>query len=84
MISDDEIERIINSDDHSGDMEPIKKCVSMLMKQFDTVQIFCTRHEVDSGGTVNCNYGAGNIFARTAQADIWVLRQKEGDSETGY
>ncbi len=60
------------------DLERIKKATQALGEHFDSVQIFCTRHEAfKRDGTVNVNYGEGNWFTRFGQVRDWVIRQDE-------
>jgi hypothetical protein len=72
-MDDKDIEDIINGSSKDSDMDELKKCVAELMKRFDCVQIFASRHEADSGGTVNCHFGSGNWFARYGQVKQWTL-----------
>lgn len=46
-------------------------CIDLL-KNFDSVQIFVTRHDNGSGTTVNATNGRGNWFARLGQVAQWV------------
>lgn len=62
---------------NEADLERIKAACGSLIEHFDTVQILCTRCEPGQGGTVNWNYGQGNIFARAAQAHIWSMKEME-------
>ena len=62
------------------DMERLKEACRTLGEYFETVQIFCTRvsdEEADEGGTVSCQHGTGNWFARKGQVTEWVLKQDE-------
>lgn len=68
------------SAEESADVERLKKSALELGEHFDTVQIFCTRHQSESEedtGTVNINYGLGNWFARLGFVKDWVIRQDE-------
>ncbi len=55
------------------DRERLTKAVSQLGEYFDTVQIFCTRH--DHGGTIDCTDGSGNWHARRGQISQWMIQQ---------
>lgn len=57
------------------DLALVKKATDSLMEHFDTVQIFCTRHESD--GTCNVQYGLGNWFARSGQVSNWLVKNDE-------
>lgn len=57
------------------DIERLTKAATVLMEHFDSVQIFCTRHEGD--GTVRISEGAGNYYARFGQVEEWMIREKE-------
>lgn len=62
------------------DLNRIKEAALKLGEHFETVQIFATRHQSeteDNTGTVNCNYGVGNWFARLGFVKDWVIRQDE-------
>jgi hypothetical protein len=46
----------------------VQECVDKLNGQFDTVQIFVTRHEGGKdGGTFNFQQGCGDWFSRYGQ-----------------
>lgn len=60
------------------DMERVNKLVAELSEHFDTVHVFCTRHESDDIGTVRLSRGSGNWFARFGQIQEWVIREIEG------
>ena len=53
----------------------------MLSEHFDTVQIFVTRHISNEKGTVQCNAGSGNFFARFGQVQFWLEDQNIYDTE---
>lgn len=60
----------------SSDMELVERHVQALGEHFDTVQIFCTRHEpYEKEGTVSVNLGEGNWHARYGQVAQWMIRQ---------
>jgi hypothetical protein len=59
------------------DMKRIKEAAASLGEHFDTVQIFVTRHDADSIGSVNATYGSGNWFARLGLVRDWLIRQDE-------
>jgi hypothetical protein len=81
-MTDKEIDDLINGSEQNDDMSVIKSHCTELMKKFDTVQIFCSRHEVDTGGTVNCHTGQGNFFARYGHVKQWVIKE-ESPAEQG-
>lgn len=59
------------------DDDRINRAMNDLGEHFDTVQIFCTRHEpAIQGGTVSANAGTGHWFARFGQIQLWVEEQK--------
>jgi hypothetical protein len=51
--------------------------VSQLAEHFDTVQVFCTRHESDDVGTYVHSKGSGNWCARFGQVKEWYVKQEE-------
>jgi hypothetical protein len=60
------------------DLERVQIAVNGLAEHFDTIEVFCTRHEggmVD--GTVNIHWGAGNYFARYGQIKQWMVSEDE-------
>jgi hypothetical protein len=78
-VTDDDINDILNGNEENSDMSVIEKHCTELMKKFDTVQLFCSRHEIDTGGTVNCHTGQGNFFARYGHVKQWVLKEEAQD-----
>lgn len=69
------------SEELHPDVQRLKKACEDLSEHFDTIQIFATRvaDEVDEekGGTVNCNWGSGNWFARYGHIRYWMIKQDE-------
>lgn len=61
------------------DTDMLKKHVEELGEYFDSVIIFCTRHdpEVVEGGTVSVTDDSGNWFAARGQVAEWIVRQDE-------
>lgn len=53
------------------DIAMLRRAAAVLAENFDTVQIFCSRHLGDDG-TVGVKYGTGNWFARIGQVKEWV------------
>lgn len=64
------------SDTKSQDIERIRKALDILGEHFDAVHIFASRHEETEGGTVSCNKGMGNFFARYGQISVWLEIEK--------
>lgn len=63
------------ADRAEADMAILRQHVSALAEHFDTVQVFCTRHDMAAGGeggTVNCHLGSGNWFARFGHVRMWL------------
>lgn len=55
-------------------LELIKNQVRVLMQSFDTVQIFCTKHEAGNDPeTLEYQSGDGNFMARYGQVRAWLL-----------
>jgi hypothetical protein len=67
--------------DQEEDLERVRKAVDELGEHFDTIQIFATRDDGGEIGTVSCNLGSGNWFARLGQVAEWLTMQKERASE---
>lgn len=60
------------------DVERVRKACEALGENYDSVQIFVTRHEPgELDGTVNLNWGAGNYFTRSGQVREWLVKQDE-------
>ena len=57
-------------------MELLKNQCRVLLQSFDTVQIFCTKHEAgDDPQTFEYNTGDGNFMARYGQIRAWLLHE---------
>ena len=62
----------------NNDMERVQKALDTLAEHFDSVHIFCTRHEGGQlGATVKMSMGVGNWFARYGQIREWLLIEEE-------
>lgn len=60
------------------DLERVQAAINLLSEHFDTVQVFCTRHEPgELDGTVNVNLGAGNYYTRSGQIREWLVKQNK-------
>lgn len=69
-------------DEKDRDVELLKKAAESLGEHFDSVQIFASRHEPETeNGTVSCNEGTGNWFARIGQVREWLIRRDEESKE---
>jgi hypothetical protein len=66
-----------DSSKEDTDVAMLTKHVNDLSEFFDSVHIFCSRHESNDTGTINANRGAGNWFARYGQIKEWILKQEE-------
>ena len=61
-----------------ADESLVEKTARELGEHFDTVQIFCTRHDSGSeGGTIHVTKGVGNYFARYGQCREWLVKEEE-------
>lgn len=75
----------MNADDDSDDevsghdIEIVRKASVELMKHFDSVQIFASRHEGQK--TIAVKSGLGNWFSRFGQISLWVKAQVAIDSK---
>lgn len=63
---------------HDDDMKIIGRHVAALMEHFDTVQVFCTRHNNADENKTAANKGDGNWFARYGQVKEWFVKQEQG------
>lgn len=65
-------------DSEDKDVERLKAATASLGEHFDSVQIFCTRHESgEMDGTLKVKDGAGNWYARYGQIQEWLLIEEE-------
>lgn len=62
-----------------ADFQMVREHVNALAEHFDSVQIFCTRHEGSMDATVNVHLGSGNWFARYGFVQNWLIRQDESE-----
>lgn len=60
----------------SCDLSKLKSHCAQLAEHFDSVMIFCTRHQPEDGGTVNCRYGSGDWFARYGHVSMWLKTEE--------
>lgn len=64
--------------DEDQDLEKVQAALDVLGEHFDSVQIFCTRHEMGTdNGTVSLSRGIGNWFARRGQIIHWLTKCDE-------
>lgn len=60
------------------DDQRVLEAARALGEHFDTVHVFATRHDpAEKDGTVVCDEGVGNWYARQGQIEEWVEFQKE-------
>lgn len=61
-----------------ADVKLVSDICDQLIEHFDTVQIFCTRHESgERDGTTHISRGNGNWFARYGQIKDWVTTEEQ-------
>lgn len=66
------------------DVALLQKHVDALGEHFDSVQIFCTRHDpARADGTVAVQLGVGNWYARYGHITDWIARQDWERREPG-
>lgn len=66
------------------DLQLLDDVLTMLRKDFDSIQIFATRHETDEIGTHGFTRGVGNYYARAGLVRQWADAQTyipKGSSE---
>ena len=62
----------------SEDVDLVQKHVNQLIEMFDSVQVFCVRHDpANADGTIAVQIGAGNWFSRCGQVREWLVMQDE-------
>ena len=66
------------------DMAHIQTAIEHLRERFDTVQIFCTRHDPITGVTCREHMGAGDWFARFGVVQMWIENEKFIDTRERY
>lgn len=69
-------------DDQSADEKVINQAMDELIEQFDTVQIFITRHDGD--GTVARIRGRGNYYARRGIVQDWLEDETSASRAAAY
>lgn len=58
-------------------LDIVKKHAAMLSEHFDTVQIFCSKHDMKNvDGTAGIVWGTGNWFARYGHIKEWMIKTK--------
>lgn len=66
----------------SADVKLVRDAIEKLGDQFDTVQVFVTRHEAGMhDGTLHIGLGSGNFFARYGQIITWVTANDQEGRE---
>ena len=58
-------------------MDLLANQCKMLLASFDTVQIFCTKTDKETGDTADFAFGDGNYWARYGHIKQWTLKQEE-------
>lgn len=64
--------------EQSDEWKMVEKAAEELSEHFDSVQIFCTRHEGAKGTTEHIMLGKGNWFARMGSVQEFITRNDEG------
>ncbi len=62
------------------DLDMVKASCEKLGEHFDSVQIFATRYDGETG-TVNVQWGSGNWFARKGQIADWLIKEDEASKQ---
>ena len=64
--------------DEAEDRKMVEQHMRQLGEHFDTVMIFCTRHESgERNGTTRVSMGCGNWYARFGQVSEWITQERE-------
>jgi hypothetical protein len=61
------------------DLRLVNAHVAQLSEFFDTVQIFCTRHQ--NTGTINVNCGSGNWYTRYGHIKCWIRNEENRNDD---
>lgn len=76
-------EEIIKNNDELS--KKIKDVCKELYPNFDSIQIFATKHDGNEYGTTQISWGLGNFYARYGQIVQWIKTEdlyiKEEDNE---
>lgn len=72
---------MLNSGDSEEIQNFIRKCVEMLGKRFDAVQVFASKHDNKTGKTFHAAAGLGNWYARYGQVTEWVNTNEQAAYE---
>jgi hypothetical protein len=59
----------------------LRDTATVLRQKFDTVQIFCTRHNDMTNETISIRHGEGNGYARLGQVAKWVETEMANEEE---
>lgn len=73
-MNDTDIYKMMESSNNEEDAEAIDSSCKCLLKRFDTVQIFVTRHHPKTSETISQVAGRGNWHVRYGQVVAWVKR----------
>lgn len=70
-----------------ADLDRLREVPASLADQFDAIHIVAVRHGGDEVGTMGCNIGTGNRYARVAAIEerLQIMKAKMGREgrETG-
>jgi hypothetical protein len=73
-------------DEHKDDrcekkMALIENQAKLLKRSFDTVQIFATQYDEETGNTAHYVWGEGNYCGRYGHVIQWLNNQDRGDED---
>lgn len=57
----------------------VERAVTALSEHFDSVQVFVSRFDPESGLTVSYSIGNGNWHARVGHVRSWLAKGEEGE-----
>jgi predicted CoA-binding protein len=63
--------------DHEEKQELIQSLIESITDRFDTIQVFTTSHNRETGETTYIGMGTGNFYARIGQIKEWLQLQKD-------
>ena len=64
-------------EDHQEKSELIQSLIESIADRFDTIQVFTTSHNPETGETAYIGIGTGNVYARIGQIREWLHLQEE-------
>ena len=68
--------------DEEQRLKVVDRAVSQLMEHFDSVRIFVTKHDNQTGMTGSTSRGNGNFYSQFGQVTEWMSSQDEMERDS--